>query len=385
MNGRRVRIDGKEYLIGMGIDITEKLQAEEKALAEYKEKETTLNRISDGVVSLNRKWEYTFINDAALAIHPMGRQKVLGKTLLEIHPEFKGGTFYEIFEKAMGTMTVMETESYYETMGLWLSAKAYPSEDGLTIYFRDISDQKKIEEETLTLVDNLQGRNRDLQQFSYIVSHNLRAPLSNILGLAEILGRHPESSEKYIKAMADEALHLDQVIKDINSIVAVRKADKEESETIGFESELASIENELIAEIKQSKATIISDFSTAPHINSLRSYIRSILYHLLTNAIKYKRPDIQPVIKVKTAYEGDFICLSVKDNGIGIDLNKHRSRIFGLYKRFHYDETIPGRGVGLNMVKTRTESLGGRVEVESKFNEGAIFRVYLPKSIKNNN
>lgn len=383
-NGSRVCIEGTEYLIGMGIDITDRLRAEEKVLAVYKEKETALNRISDGVVSLDREWRYHFINDAALATHPLGRERTLGKTMLEIHPELEGSVFWEMYQKAMKTMTVLETEAYYETMDIWFSAKAYPSEDGLTIYYKDISDRKKAEQETMHLIDSLQAKNRDLQQFSYIVSHNLRAPVANILGLTGLMTAHESPGKEHVQALADEAARLDQIIKDVNTIIAIRKMERNGMEPVVFEDELAWVKNGLRAEIASSQAAITSDFSGAPRLNSLKAYIQSILQNLLANAIKYRLPGVPLKIHVQTREEGEFVCLVVKDNGRGIDIQRNRDKIFGLYKRFHYEESIPGRGVGLNLVKTRAEALGGRVEVDSQVNMGAEFRVYLPLQFKSN-
>ena len=83
-------------------------------------------------------------------------------------------------------------------------------------------------------------------------------------------------------------------------------------------------------------------------------------------------------VHLQTTVLDNFICLSVKDNGIGIDLKKYGTKIFGLYKRFHGDE-IEGKGIGLSLVKTQSESLGGRVEVESTVNYGSTFKIFLPK------
>ncbi|UII30984.1 PAS domain S-box protein [Fulvivirga ulvae] len=376
--GCSVRIEGQEYLIGMGIDITQRLEAETKALAEYREKETTLNRINDAVFSLNRSWEYTFLNDAALKIHPLGRSKTIGKTFLAVHPELEESPFYKMFEQAMQTKEVLETEGYYSSLQLWFSAKAYPSDDGLTIFFRDISEKKEAEQEILGLINDLQEKNRNLRQFSYIVSHNLRAPLANILGLAEIINQSAEVDKTCIQAMAGEAQRLDRVVRDINSIISVREVETDKTEPVSFKEEFKWAVNQLSADVDLSSATISDNFHIT-HIDSLKNYIRNIMLYLLSNAIIYKHTDREPVVHVQTSNEGSFVCLSVQDNGRGIDLKKYGDKIFGLYKRFHNDDSMSGRGVGLNMVKTMTESLGGYVEVTSKVHEGSVFKVCLPR------
>ena len=384
-NGKRVEFNGEEYLIGMGLNISERIHAEEMALHELKEKESALNRISDGVVALDTDWRYHFLNDAALATHPMGREGALGKPILEVHPELEGTAFWKMYQDAMQTQQVMETESYYETMDKWFSAKAYPSANGLTIFYRDISGRKMVEQETVRLIDSLQAKNKDLQEFSHFVSHNLRAPLANILGLSSLMGRNAADDELYIKMLQVEAERLDQVVNDINDVVAAGKSNPEQNELVSFAGVLREAELELEEQIATSGARISADFSEVAGINSVRSHIRNILYHLLSNAIKYRKEGETVLIQVQSSRAGGFVCLSVQDNGRGIDLEKHDGKLFGLYRRFHVQQPIPGRGIGLNMVKSRVEFLGGYVEVESQLNIGSVFRVYLPEQYTNIN
>lgn len=377
--GKRVFVSGESYLMGMGIDITRRLAAEAMAMTGLKEKETVLNRISDGVVSLDRQGCYQFLNDAALATHPGGRENTLGKPLLEVHPELEGGVFWKMCREAMDTQQVMETEAYYKPMDRWFSAKVYPSENGLTIFYRDVSEKKTAEQEMLRLIDVLRAKNNDLRQFSYIVSHNLRAPLANILGLISILGDDPDEDREYLRLIGDEANRLDQVVKDMNAVVDIRKTGVEQHQRVWFEHQFRRIEEELSSYINASGAQLICDFSAAPEIDSLPGYVLSIMYQLVENAIKYRRKDEPARIKLETSKAEGFVCLSVTDNGVGIDLQRQKNKVFGLYKRFHSDASIPGRGVGLNMVKTRAEFLGGRVEVQSEINKGSVFKVYLPE------
>ncbi|MGZ4100022.1 MAG: sensor histidine kinase, partial [Bacteroidia bacterium] len=109
---------------------------------------------------------------------------------------------------------------------------------------------------------------------------------------------------------------------------------------------------------------------------SVKSYVHSIFYNLISNSIKYRKPDKALVITIKSEVNKERIMISFKDNGIGIDLIKHGDKIFGLYSRFHLN--IEGKGMGLFMIKTEAESLGGNITVKSKPGEGAEFIVELP-------
>jgi len=139
--------------IDFALENFEKEEMRKKAEAEiakmYKDKETLLNRINDGMVSVDNEWRYTFINDAALATHPLGREVTLGKVIWDIHPEMKGTVFWDKYHEAKATGKVMEIESYYEPMQRWFSVKVYPSNDGLTIFYNDITERLKTHDEII--------------------------------------------------------------------------------------------------------------------------------------------------------------------------------------------------------------------------------------------
>lgn len=130
-------------------DIIARKKAESEVVKAYNEKETVLSRISDSIVSVDNEWRYTFLNDAALATHPAGRQETLGKVIWDVHPEMEGTVFWDKYHEAMETGKVVEIESYYPPMSTWFFAKVYPSPSGLTIFYKDITERKKGEEEII--------------------------------------------------------------------------------------------------------------------------------------------------------------------------------------------------------------------------------------------
>jgi PAS domain S-box-containing protein len=243
----------------------------------------------------------------------------------------------------------------------------------------DITDRKKAELETLTLVDILKFRNKELGQFAYMVSHHLRAPIARILGLASIFDTDPSENKFIVEKITDATLELDTVVKDINNVVSARNLEKEKKEFVKFETKVNLITKVLEREIKESGALITTDFSQASTMVTVKSYLYSIFHNLVSNAIKFRQPEVPLHIHLRTTLNENFVCLSVKDNGMGIDMKKNAKHVFGIYKRFHGD-SISGKGVGLHLIKTQVESLGGRVELESKVNEGAEFKIYLPNS-----
>jgi PAS domain S-box-containing protein len=137
-------------------------KAEAEVIKAYKETETVLNRINDSVVSVDNEWRYTFLNDAALATHPMSKQETIGKVIWDIHPEMKNTIFWHKYHEAMQTGKVVEVEDYYAPMKIWFSAKAYPSSNGLTIFYKDITQRKKADNDIIELNEKLLATNREL-------------------------------------------------------------------------------------------------------------------------------------------------------------------------------------------------------------------------------
>jgi len=135
--------------VGTITDITEHKVAEEEIAKIYKEKETLLNRINDGMISLDNEWRYTFLNDAALETHPLGLEGTIGKVIWDVHPEMIGTIFWDKYHEAMETRRVVQAEGFYLPMQTWFSVKVYPSHDGLTIFFTDITERVKAQESIL--------------------------------------------------------------------------------------------------------------------------------------------------------------------------------------------------------------------------------------------
>jgi len=243
----------------------------------------------------------------------------------------------------------------------------------------DITDRKNSEVQTQMLVNHLQLRNKQLAQFAYMISHHLRAPIARILGLASIFNNNPEEDAFILKKIAESTEELDQVVQDINVVVSARDPGEEKYEHVSFNAALHNILETLEEPIRESGTTITTDFEQCEGVTTIRSYIVSIMSNLLSNAVKFNLHETPPRIHVSSCLTDDGVCLSVADNGRGIDLEKNGKDLFTIYRKFH-NESIPGKGVGLYLVKALAEALGGSVDVRSKINEGTTFKVYFPLS-----
>jgi len=252
----------------------------------------------------------------------------------------------------------------------------------LNQYNRDLAEQ--VYKRTLDLADSnteLVRQNSQLEQFGYIIAHNLRAPVARILGLTSIINSSEFSlpaDQKVIDKLQFTAHELDTVIHDLNSILDIKKGINNTLEQIDLSQRIEKVKNALRDKIRESNTVIYSDFSAINSCYAIPAYIDSILYNLLSNAIKYKSNDRSPVIDILSRIEGTMICILVEDNGMGIDLDTQREKLFNLYQRFHYH--VEGKGMGLFLVKTQVEAMNGTIEVTSQIEIGTTFKICLPAS-----
>lgn len=222
--------------------------------------------------------------------------------------------------------------------------------------------------------------NNELRQFSYTVSHNLRGPVASLLGLIDLLEpkRLQESDEQIFSHIKTSTQKLDHIIKDLNKIIDIRHDIFKIRQKIDLSGELDEICMVMKREFDQNNVILKKDFHCR-NVYSVKPMVNSILYNLISNAVKYRANDRQPVIEV-TSYEDDrFYILEVKDNGLGIDLKQNKDSLFKLYKRFHFH--TDGKGLGLYLVRLQCESLGGSINVESEINRYAKFTVRLQKPV----
>jgi len=250
---------------------------------------------------------------------------------------------------------------------------------GFVVANKNITAYKIAGLERERITADLIQQNKDLEQFTYIVSHNLRAPVANIIGLSYMVDEKDETlneMHEVLEKAAQSAKDIDTVIQDLNHILQTRKVVNEQKETVYF--------NKLVNDVKVNLQHIIADenvyfecaFDEAGAIFTIRSFMYSIFYNIISNSIKYRRVGIVPLIHLESHLHNDKIRLTFKDNGKGIDLDKNAANLFGLYKRF--DTTMQGKGMGLFMVKTQVEALGGSIKVKSKLKEGTEIILEFP-------
>lgn len=242
---------------------------------------------------------------------------------------------------------------------------------------QDITDRKQENKDLQELVKVTSDQSKRFQNFAYIVSHNIRSHASNFTSLLNAIDTTTTEAEKqmFFELLRPCANNLEETIQNLNEIISIQTNANLQKVEINIKAEIQKtmqIISALIEETKTSVQIEVNDFQT---IYSISAYVESILLNLMTNAIKYRRPGLAPIIHFSTALEGNFIVLKCKDNGLGIDLEKFGKRIFGMYKTFHGNQDA--KGMGLFLVKEQVEAMNGKIELESEVNIGSTFSVYF--------
>ncbi|MEQ8810240.1 MAG: tetratricopeptide repeat-containing sensor histidine kinase [Imperialibacter sp.] len=236
-------------------------------------------------------------------------------------------------------------------------------------------------------INQLTEQNEGLGQFSYIVSHNLRAPLARIKGLVALIkmtdGDQQQTSE-YLRLLELSTTQLEDVIKDLSLIVSLRKSFDLTRESIEVRATIDSVVSLLESDLRNAGAKVNINLGGFTQIHAVRQFLHSIFLNLISNSIKYRSPRRHLELTIEAHMEGSMCHFAIRDNGIGIPLDEHTSKkIFGLYNRFH--PSIEGKGFGLYLVKTQLELMGGSISVTSQMTTGSVFRFDIPNEIEHNN
>ena len=228
---------------------------------------------------------------------------------------------------------------------------------------------------------HLENKNRQLSSFAHIASHNLKAPVSNLILLKDF---YKESTDLEDKTMFFSKIEIvvDLLNETLNELIESLKIQGNKDithDSVVFNSVFNKTLAILDSQISDASAIITSDFSEAPNTEYPKIYMESIMLNLLSNSIRYRSPDRIPNIHFWTEMNTNGIHLMAKDNGLGIDLKKHGHRLFGLSNTFHRHPD--SKGVGLYMTKTQIEAIGGSIAVESEVDKGTTFKIMLKKNM----
>jgi PAS domain S-box-containing protein len=371
-------------MIGVVQDITE-IKSAQMALAKSEANLSSIVHNTElAYVLLDNDLTIRFYNEPANAgfLREAGKQLMLGSNVLDYFTGDRRNRLIDTCKKVLAGGKVNYETSFTSENGviLWYDNLNTPVKDsdgqilGMILSRTDITERKLLELERENITEDLIQRNKDLEQFAYITSHNLRGPVANILGSVNILQEEDlGKTEKkvFLSVLKQSVDKLDTVIIDLNHILEIRNAVNEKKENVILSGLIVDIQSGIQQTIENEQVKFVLNFSECNRVLSIKSYLHSIFYNLITNSIKFRKPDIAPQIEISSQVHPGILRIIYRDNGLGLNSEKLKSQVFGLYKRFHFH--TEGKGMGLFMVKTQVETLGGRIKLNSEENMGCEF------------
>jgi PAS domain S-box-containing protein len=365
-------------------DITERKKVE-KELKESELRFRTLQEASFGGIGLHSKGQIIDCNQGLCDITGYSYHELIGSNGLNlIAPEYRDMVYEKIVSKVEQPYDVQGIRKDGTRYYLEIHGKNIPYEEGLirVTEFRDITDRKAAESKILeqnarllSITEDLKMKNEQLQEFTQIVSHNLRSPVGNILSLLNFIENAETAEERseYVNLLKEAGATTLTTLHELNEVLQIKQNKNIEKQKLQFEQVFSNVRRMLVAKIVEVNAEVVTDFTDAPTIEYPNIYLESIFLNLLSNALKYHHPERRPHIIIRTATTGEGISMTVSDNGQGINMQRYGHQVFKLRKTFHRHPE--SRGIGLFMIRNQIIAMGGDISLTSEENEGTTFLI----------
>ncbi|MBX2964436.1 MAG: PAS domain S-box protein [Cyclobacteriaceae bacterium] len=379
---------GKKVIIATAWDITERKKIED----EIKESELrfrTLQQASFGGIGLHDQGVIIDCNKGLCNITGYSYEELIGMNGFNlIAPEWQETVKQHVvsdYDKPYDVEGIRKDGSRYfvEIQGKQIP---YKGKNIRVTEFRDVTARKlaeeKIREQNIRLThitEDLTKKNDQLEEFTQIVSHNLRSPAGNIASLLNLYEQSSDTNERdeYFKLLKQTSNTILNSLNELNEVLKIKQNTDIQCQDIDFADVVENVKKMLTGKIMEIGATLEYDFKEASSIYFPAIYLESIILNLLSNSLKYNNPKRSLLIKLKSSMTANAVVLTVTDNGLGINLEKHGHQIFKMRKTFHYHPE--SRGIGLFLVKNQVEALGGSIAVESEEEKGTTFIINFKK------
>lgn len=353
-------------------------------------KYAVFDNMIEGVQVIDFDWRYFYVNDATASQGLSTKAALLGFTMMEKYPGIENTEMFATLKNCMHKRVVAEILSEFNfpdgSKG-WFELSVQPVPEGILILSSDITKLKRAEAELTQklfertqMLGQLTKQKKQLEEFCQIIAHNLRAPLSNLILLNEMISENNDTEEK-LHLITIQKPVVDQLHKTFEELVDATRVRMDytiKRTAINLEKITKEVISSHKKEIAKKNAEITYDFSEVPSIRYSKKYIESILSNLLSNAIKFTVSGEIPKIHIRSYQKEGWICIDVSDTGLGFDMKKHKHELFKLHKTFHNHPN--SKGFGLFITKTQIETMGGEISAKSKLNHGSTFTVRLYKN-----
>jgi len=380
-NGKAIKMTGTNW------DITELKRTQLQLLRSEESFKGTFQNSVIGMALVALDGKFIEVNESLCTSLGYSPEELLQLTFTDItHPEDLQKDLASLDRIIKGEKESYQIEKrYYHKKGrvvhVILTVTAGMNIHGELSYFIgqiiDISPRIATEKKLTNLLNVTGEQNESLLNFAHIVSHNLRSHSTNLTMLTGFLGKENEVEEQknLIRMLGGAAESLNETILHLNEVVQVKVGATEKMKRVNLYRAVKNVEKNLSVLIQEKNAECLVKIPEKLVIKGIPAYLDSIFLNLITNSIKYSSPDRRPIIKIESRQMRDKIILIFSDNGLGIDLNRHGKKLFGMYKTFHRNKDA--KGIGLFITKNQIEAMNGRIEVASTVDEGTTFSLYF--------
>jgi len=388
--GRRVMLDGRPHLVGMGVDMSELKHAEEKLRLSEARFATFMDCNPAAAWIKDEDGRYVYVNQRLCREYHVTPGEVLGRTDFDLLREDVARQLLRNDQAALESDEPLETTETINnpdgTDHVWLVVKFTMNKPGggrlLGGFALDITEKQRAEQALREHAEALKRSNEELEQFAYVASHDLQEPLRMVASYTQLLadrysGKLDKDADEFIRFAVDGAQRMQQLIDDLLLYSRVGSQGREASE-VPVDEAVAEAEANLEQAIQECEATIERD--RMPTVRADRVQLVQLFQNLLSNALKFRGD--QPLrIAIRAERKAQEWIFSVSDNGIGIDPQYHE-RIFVIFQRLHGRAEHAGTGIGLAICKRIVEGHGGRIWVESSTGKGATFYFSIPTHVE---
>jgi PAS domain S-box-containing protein len=379
-------IQGRHFYICFVSDITDRKLVTQQLDKQKEFYENILNKLPTDIAVFDADHKYLFVNPGAISVEEY-RKFIVGKDDYQ-YAEYRNRDISTAHSRRAQFLQVKNTgkeirweDSLKDPNGNTIThlRRLFPVHDenaelSMVIGFGiDITDRKIMEEKQAALVKQLSAQNIQLVDFCNIVSHNLRAPLVNMSMLVQFIEETPDpvQQKELISKLNPVIENLNTTFNELVESIQIKQDLEIKSEHLYLKDCMHRTLKVLASEINRSAAMIDTDFDDAPIVYFPPKYLYSIFHNLISNSLKYQSPKRKPIIKLQSKKLDGSILFSVNDNGLGIDLVKHKNNFFKIGKVFHRHPNA--KGFGLYMTKTQVEAMNSKIWVESTPDIGSTF------------
>ncbi|PRY10158.1 PAS domain S-box-containing protein [Pontibacter ummariensis] len=409
LQARRDEQDKVDGIIIFAFEVTDQVEARQAAERSAERLQLITDALPVLIGYLDKEEKYRFANKAYESWFPLKSKELLGRPVREVVGEkaYKGVKEYIDRALAGERLDFDSRMPYREDFVKYIHTSYIPDiQEGKVAGFftlvSDVTEQVQarqqieerekealaltkelaaINEELKTANEQLRRTNIDLDNFVYTASHDLKAPIYNIEGLLRLLTDtlptpvlSSEGLEGVTGMIEDSITRFKRTIEHLTEVSKLQKENNQEPVEVNLSDVVRDVRLDLSSQLEAVDAQLDVDIAACPGIHFSEKNLRSVVYNLLSNAVKYRSPERKPRIQLYCKQEGEYIALSVRDNGLGMDL-AGKQKLFSMFGRLH--DHVEGSGIGLYMVKKIVENADGRIEVESEVGVGSTFTVYF--------